>query len=70
LSEHSKFFAQTKLPVTVADFPEASFPWYPRFKPAYHKLLVAAINSPPADWNAWVKATAQQLREEVSRLSK
>jgi len=70
LSEHSKFFAQTKLPVTVADFPEASFPWYPRFKPAYHKLLVAAINSPPADWNAWVKATAQQLREEVSRLNK
>jgi ABC-type glycerol-3-phosphate transport system substrate-binding protein len=70
LSEHAKFFVQTKQPVVVADFPEASFPWYPRFKPAYYKLLVAAINSPPSDWNAWVKTTAAQLQEEVARLKK
>lgn len=70
LTEHLRAFAESRRPIVAVNFPETTLPWYPRFKAAYFKLLVAALNGPPKDWDAWVAATARELRAEIVRLKR
>lgn len=70
LTEHARAFAESRRPIVAVNFPETTLPWYPRFKAAYFKLLVAALNDPPKDWDAWVAATARDLRAEIARLKR
>lgn len=70
LTEHARAFAGSRRPVVAVNFPETTLPWYPRFKAAYFKQLVAALNDPPKDWDAWVAATARELRAEIARLKR
>ncbi|MBX3538818.1 MAG: carbohydrate ABC transporter substrate-binding protein [Chelatococcus sp.] len=52
------------------DFAAAKFPWYLKLQEAYYKHLINAVNNPPADWNAWIKTTADALRKEQENLQK
>ncbi len=50
------------------DFLSAKYPWFLELREAYFKQLIGAITSPPKDWDAWVKQTAEGLRAEVKKL--
>ena len=50
------------------DFLSSAFPWYLKLQESYYKHLIEAINNPPKDLNAWVKATADKLRQEQANL--
>ncbi len=50
------------------DFAASSFPWYLKLEASYYRMLIAAVSSPPADWNAWMKETADKLRQEAATL--
>ena len=50
------------------DFLSSAFPWYLKLQESYYKHLIEAINNPPKDLNAWVKTTADKLREEQASL--
>ncbi|MBS7701120.1 MULTISPECIES: extracellular solute-binding protein [unclassified Chelatococcus] len=52
------------------DFAAAKFPWYLKLQEAYYKHLINAVNNPPADWNTWIKTTADVLRKEQANLQK
>jgi ABC-type glycerol-3-phosphate transport system substrate-binding protein len=58
--------ADTRL--QVADNAITTFPWFAKLHDDYYKLLVAAISDPPADWDAWIKQTADKLRAEKQAL--
>jgi multiple sugar transport system substrate-binding protein len=46
----------------------SAFPWYLKLQESYYKLLIEAINNPPKDMDAWVKTTADKLRQELASL--
>jgi ABC-type glycerol-3-phosphate transport system substrate-binding protein len=63
-----KPFLAGDVKLQVDDFAASSFPWYLKLEDVYYRLLIAAVSSPPADWNAWIKETADKLRAEVATL--
>src|SRR5262245_6881317 len=52
----------------VDDFAASKFPWYLKLQESYYRMLIAAVNSPPKDWNAWIKQTADKLRTEAATM--
>jgi multiple sugar transport system substrate-binding protein len=61
-------FVSPDVKLQVADNAITAFPWFAKLQAAYYKLLVAAIADPPADWDAWVRQTADKLRTEKQAL--
>jgi len=61
-------FLDGNIPLQTDDFLNTVFPWYGRLQESYYRILVATIADPPADWDAWVAATATRLRAEVATL--
>jgi multiple sugar transport system substrate-binding protein len=53
---------------TTDDFASSVFPWYLKLQEGYYRILIAAINDPPKDWDAWIKDTAAKLRAQVATL--
>ena len=50
------------------DFLSSAFPWYLKLQESYYRLLIGAVSAPPADWDAWIKTTADKLRAEQATL--
>jgi ABC-type glycerol-3-phosphate transport system substrate-binding protein len=69
LPPQSQQFANPTWRLIAYDFPEADFPWYPQLEASLHKVLMAAIAEPPADWNAFIKSTADAMRREAKELA-
>lgn len=63
-----KAYLAPDVTLQVDDFAASQFSWYLKLQEAYYKQLVGAINSPPKDWNAWIKTTADGLRKEQAAL--
>jgi ABC-type glycerol-3-phosphate transport system substrate-binding protein len=61
-------FLNRDVPLQTDDFLNTVFPWYGRLQDSYYRILVETIANPPADWDAWVAATAARLRTEVAAL--
>lgn len=68
LPEHLAFFTNPDLVIAPNDFPESIHPWYPQFKEALYRELIAAVQNPPADWDVWVKGVSDRLRPIASNL--
>ena len=69
LPPQSQLFTHPTWNLIAYDFPESVHPWYPPLEASFHKKLMAVITSPPADWNAFIKQTAQEMREEAKALT-
>jgi ABC-type glycerol-3-phosphate transport system substrate-binding protein len=69
LSERQRMFAQPQWAMIAYDFPEASIAWYPELEAAFHRKLLSAIASPPADMPAFIRATAEEMRAMAKQLS-
>jgi ABC-type glycerol-3-phosphate transport system substrate-binding protein len=63
-----KPFLAADVKLQTDDFLSSAFPWYLKLQESYYKHVIEAINNPPKDLNAWVKATADKLREEQASL--
>ncbi len=63
LSDRRMYFAQQKDRLAAYDFPESLHPAYPEIEAAYHKALLIAISSPPANWDDFIKKTAADLQK-------
>jgi len=70
VSASQKFFLQPQSSLSNNDFLDSVYPWFPQVKEALFEKAMAAVANPPADWNAWVKATADDLRVTVEKLRK
>ena len=68
LSERQRMFAQPKWALIAYDFPESTLPWYPELEAAFHRKLLTAIATPPADMDAFIKETAAEMRALVKQL--
>ena len=62
LSPHQKMFANPTWALIAYDFPESIHPWYPTLEASFHRVLLDAIASPPADYPAFIKQTAVKMR--------
>jgi ABC-type glycerol-3-phosphate transport system substrate-binding protein len=69
LSEQAQAFAKPAWPLIAYDFPESLHPWYPTLEASFHRKLLAVIADPPSDYPAFIKQTAQELRESAKSLS-
>lgn len=69
LSERQRAFAQPKWQLIAYDFPEATLPWYPELEAAFHRKLLGALASPPADIDAFIKQTADEMRAMARELA-
>ena len=69
LPPQSQQFATPTWNLIAYDFPESIHPWYPQLEASFHKKLMAAIANPPADWNAFIKQTAAEMRTEAKALA-
>jgi len=69
LSGPAAMFAQPQWPLIAYDFPESVHPWYPELESAFHRKLLAAIANPPADYPAFIRQTAQEMRETAKSLA-
>jgi multiple sugar transport system substrate-binding protein len=63
LSERQAWFAKGDHPMIAYDFPESVIPAYPEVEAAYHKALLGALANPPANIDAFIKSTAQDLQK-------
>lgn len=61
-------FLDENVRLQTDDFMASRYAWYPQLREAYYRELIAAVNRPPADWDAWIAATAVKMRAEVARL--
>lgn len=68
LTPSLKPFVDPATKLVSADFMSAKYPWYQTLQETYYRKLIGAVSAPPADWNAWLKATADELRAEVTKL--
>ena len=69
LSERQKFFAAPTGNLVAYDFPEAVHTFYPELEAAYHRKLLGALASPPANWKTFIAETANDMRELAVKLS-
>lgn len=69
LSERQRMFAKPEWPLAAYDFPEAALPWYPELEAAFHRRLLSAIASPPADMGAFVPQLAADMRAQAKTLA-
>ncbi|WP_226781214.1 ABC transporter substrate-binding protein [Oceaniglobus trochenteri] len=68
LSDTQAFFAKPQYPVNPNDFLSAKFAWYPELQEAFYREISDAIANPPADFDAWIKATAEKMQDKVADL--
>jgi len=69
LSERQKYFALGNHAMSAYDFPETVHPFYPELEAAYHRKLMGALAKPPANWQAFITETANEMRQLVAKLS-
>lgn len=69
MSERQIFFAKPTDTLNPYDFPESIFSFYPELEAAYHRKLLGAISKPPADWQAFIAETAEEMRELAKKLA-
>ena len=69
LSERQRMFAQPKWPLNAYDFPEGTITWYPELEAAFHRKLLGAIASPPADMPGFIRTTAEEMRALAQQLA-
>lgn len=69
LTPQAQQFAKPAWPLIAYDFPESLHPWYPELEASFHRQLLAAIAAPPADYPAFIKQTAQEMRDTAKSLS-
>jgi len=69
LSPQSQKFAQPTWNLIAYDFPESIHPWYPELEAAFHRKLLDAIANPPADYGAFIKQTAGEMRTLAKTLA-
>jgi multiple sugar transport system substrate-binding protein len=69
LPPQSQEFAKPTWNLIAYDFPESVHPWYPQLEASFHRQLMAAIANPPADWAAFIKQTAEEMRVEAKALA-
>lgn len=69
LSERQKFFAVPSGPLNAYDFPEATHAFYPELEAAYHRKLLGALSKPPANWQAFISETANEMRDLAVKLA-
>jgi ABC-type glycerol-3-phosphate transport system substrate-binding protein len=68
LTPHQKQFATSSWNLIAYDFPESIHPWYPELEARFHKALLAGIAHPPADWQAFIRKTAADMRAQAKTL--
>ncbi|WP_319529813.1 extracellular solute-binding protein [uncultured Cohaesibacter sp.] len=68
LSERRQYFAAAKGNLNAYDFPESVLPYYPELEASFHRALLSAISNPPADWDAFIKDLAKEMREKTALL--
>jgi multiple sugar transport system substrate-binding protein len=68
LSPRSQFFAKAEARLAAYDFPESIHAFYPELEAAFHRKLLSGISNPPADWKAFIAATAKEMRELAAKL--
>ena len=69
LSQRAQFFAAPKGTLVAYDFPESVHVWYPELEAAYHRKLLGALATPPKDFKAFIKETAQEMRDLKAKLA-
>lgn len=69
LAPNAKFFAAPQGTLYAYDFPESIHPFYPELEAAFHKKLMGAIASPPADWKIFIAETAKDMRTMAKQLA-
>ncbi len=69
LSERQAMFARPAWALNAYDFPEGTLTWYPELEAAFHRKLLGAIATPPADVPAFIKATADEMRTLAQQLA-
>jgi hypothetical protein len=69
LTPQAQKFANPTWPLIAYDFPESIHPWYPQLEAAFHRKLLGAIANPPADYGAFIKQTAVEMRTTATTLS-
>jgi ABC-type glycerol-3-phosphate transport system substrate-binding protein len=69
LTPQAQKFANPTWPLIAYDFPESIHPWYPQLEAAFHRKLLGAIANPPADYGAFIKQTAADMRQTATTLS-
>jgi hypothetical protein len=69
LDPEAKRFAHPEWKLVAYDFPESIHPWYPQLEEAYYRKLMAAIAAPPANWQAFIKQTADEMRATAKTLA-
>jgi multiple sugar transport system substrate-binding protein len=69
LTPQGQEFARPSWSLIAYDFPESIHPWYPELEAAFHRKLLAAIADPPPDYPAFIKQTAQEMRDTAKSLS-
>jgi ABC-type glycerol-3-phosphate transport system substrate-binding protein len=62
MSERRLYFARQHDRLVAYDFPESVLEFYPQLEADYHRRLVTAIASPPANWDGFVAETSQALQ--------
>ncbi|MGR3639700.1 ABC transporter substrate-binding protein [Alterinioella nitratireducens] len=68
LTDPQTFFADPQFPVNPNDFMSARYSWYPELQEAFYREISEAIANPPENFDAWIAATAEAMRDEVARL--
>ena len=68
-SDNRMFFVQPEHRLAAYDFPESVHPFYPELEAEYHRILLSAIDEPPADWQAFISETAETLRGQVAEMA-
>ena len=69
LTPQAQKFASPAWPLIAYDFPESIHPWYPQLEAAFHRKLLGAIANPPADYGAFIKQTAVEMRQTATTLA-
>jgi ABC-type glycerol-3-phosphate transport system substrate-binding protein len=70
LSARQQWFARAQHRLVAYDFPEATHSFYPELEAQFHRRLLAAIGSPPADIESFIRTLARDMRDAAQRLSR
>lgn len=63
-------FVDGSVPMQVDPFQAARLSWYPELQEEYYKLLVARLNNPSQDFDAWLAGASDALQAKADQLRK
>jgi ABC-type glycerol-3-phosphate transport system substrate-binding protein len=69
LGDRAQKFVKADWRLTAYDFPESVVAYYPELEAAYHRKLLSGITNPPADWKAFIRETADEMRDLAKKLA-